>query len=124
MPAMKSYRAWSPDQPFLLPPSPGEWLPEDHIARFVLELVRELDITAIETTIQSKDPRGERPYDPRMMMGLLVYGYCTGVMSSRKLSARLRRCGRSSGSPLPRRRAAPGVLHDLRVPACASGCRA
>ena len=71
----KSYRAWSPDQPFLLPPSPGEWLPEDHIARFVLELVRELDITAIETTIQSKDPRGERPYDPRMMMGLLVYGH-------------------------------------------------
>ena len=131
----KSYRAWYPDQPFLLPPSPGEWLPEDHIARFVLELVRELDITAIETTIQSKDPRGERPYDPRMMMGLLVYGYCTGVMSSRKLSARLRRCGRSSGRrtrtrsggrgiPLPRRRPAPGVLHDLRVPACASGCRA
>lgn len=81
----KSYRAWSPDQPFLMPPSPGEWLPEDHIARFVLELIRELDITAIETTIQSKDPRGERPYDPRMMMGLLVYGYCTGVMSSRKI---------------------------------------
>lgn len=85
MPAMKSYRAWSPDQPFLMPPNPGEWLPEDHIARFVLELVRELDITAIETTIQSKDPRGERPYDPRMMMGLLVYGYCSGVMSSRKI---------------------------------------
>jgi len=81
----KSYRAWSPDQPFLMPPSPGEWLPEDHLARFVLELIRELDITAIETTIQSKDPRGERPYDPWMMMGLLVYGYCTGVMSSRKI---------------------------------------
>jgi transposase len=85
MPGTKSYRAWSPDQPFLMPPNPGEWLSEDHVARFVLELVRELDITAIETTIQSKDPRGERPYDPRMMMGLLVYGYCTGVMSSRKI---------------------------------------
>ena len=58
MPGTKSYRPWSPEQPFLMPPSPGEWLPEDHIARFVLELVRELDITAIETTIQSKDPRG------------------------------------------------------------------
>jgi transposase len=85
MPGTKSYRPWSPDQPFLMPPNPGEWLPEDHLARFVLELIRELDITAIEAPIQSKDPRGERPYDPRMMMGLLVYGYCTGVMSSRKI---------------------------------------
>jgi transposase len=68
-----------------MPPSPGDWLPEDHLARFVLDLVRELDLSAVERPIQSKDPRGERPYDPRMMMALLVYGYCTGVMSSRKI---------------------------------------
>jgi hypothetical protein len=53
-----------------MPPNPGEWKPSDHLARFVLELIRELDITAIEAP--SKDPRGERPYDPRMMMALLV----------------------------------------------------
>jgi transposase len=85
MSGTKSYRSWTPDQPYLMPPNPGDWLPEDHLARFVLELVRELDLSAIERPIQSKDPRGERPYDPRMMMALLVYGYCTGVMSSRRI---------------------------------------
>lgn len=85
MSGTKSYRSWSPDQPYLMPPSPGEWLPEDHLARFVLELVRELDLSAIERPIQGKDPRGERPYDPRMMMALVVYGYCNGVVSSRKI---------------------------------------
>lgn len=85
MSSTKSYRSWAPDQLYLMPPSPCDWLPEDHLARFVLELIEELDLSAIERPIQSKDPRGERPYDPRMMMALLVYGYCTGVMSSRKI---------------------------------------
>lgn len=85
MSGTKSYRPWTPDQPFLMPPNPGDWLPEDHLARFVLELIREIDLSGIERPIQSKDPRGERPYDPRMVMALLVYGYCTGVMSSRKI---------------------------------------
>jgi transposase len=96
---MKSYRAWSPDQPFLMPPNPGEWLPEDHVARFVLELVRELDITAIETTIQSKDPRGERPYDPRMMMGLLVYATARVSCRPARSSGRPTRTWRSATSP-------------------------
>lgn len=62
-----------------------EWLPEGHLAFFVLEVVRELDLDAIERTLQEKDPRGERPYAPRMMTGLILYGYCTGVYSSRRI---------------------------------------
>jgi transposase len=81
----KEYRPWSPEQSFLLPPSPREWLPEGHLAYFVLDVVRELDLGAIEQSIRAKDPRGERPYSPRMMVALLLYGYCVGVFSSRKL---------------------------------------
>ena len=62
-----------------------DWLPEGHLAYFVLELVRELDVSAIEDAIQSKDARGVRPYSPRMMTALLLYSYCTGVFSSRKI---------------------------------------
>src|SRR6187551_581208 len=74
-----------PEQSFLLPPSPREWLPEGHLAYFVLDLVSELDLRAIEDVIHAKDPRGERPYSPRMMTALIVYGYCVGVFSSRKI---------------------------------------
>lgn len=86
MPA-KSYRPWSPYQSDLLPRSPSEWLPENHLAYFVLEVVQELDLSEIERVIQSKDPRGERPYAPRMMVALLLYAYCVGVFSSRKIAA-------------------------------------
>ena len=81
----KQYRPWTPEQTFLLPPSPKEWLPEGHLAYFVLEVVRELDLGAIEGAIQQKDPRGERPYAPKMMTSLLLYAYCAGVFSSRKI---------------------------------------
>ena len=62
-----------------------DWLPEGHLAYFVLEVVRELDLGAIESALQAKAPRGERPYVPRMMTGLILYGYCTGLFSSRKI---------------------------------------
>jgi transposase len=62
-----------------------DWLPEGHLAYFVLEVVRELDLGAIEGAIQGKDPRGERPYAPKMMTSLLLYAYCAGVFSSRKI---------------------------------------
>ena len=81
----KPYRPWAPDQAYLLPPSPAEWLPEGHLAYFVLEVVQELDIGAIEGAIQEKDPRGERPYSPRMMTALILYAYCAGVFSSRRI---------------------------------------
>ncbi len=83
---MKSYRPWSPTQSFLLPPSPLEWLPEGHLAYFVLEVTQTLDLSAIDDAIQAKDGRGERPYAPSMMVALLVYGYCVGVFSSRRLA--------------------------------------
>ena len=83
---MKSYRPWSPTQSFLLPPSPLEWLPEGHLAYFVLDAVQTFDLSVIEDAIQAKDPRGERPYSPAMMVALLVYGYSAGVFSSRRLS--------------------------------------
>lgn len=82
---MKSYRPYAPSQPYLLPPSPAEWLPEDHLAYFILDLLEDLDLNGIERAIQAKDPRGERPYSPRMMTALLLYGYAVGVVSSRKI---------------------------------------
>jgi transposase len=83
---VKSYRPWSPTQSFLLPPSPLEWLPEGHLAYFVLDVAQGLDLAEIEGAIQAKDGRGERPYPPAMMVALLVYGYCVGVFSSRRLA--------------------------------------
>jgi len=83
---MKTCRPWAPLQSYLLPPSPADWLPEGHLAFFVLEVVDQLDLAAIERAISEKDPRGERPYSPRMLLGLLVYGYCVGLYSSRRLA--------------------------------------
>jgi transposase len=82
---VKTYRPFSPEQSFLLPPSPTEWLPEDHLVYFVLDLLADKDLSAFERVVQAKDPRGERPFAPRMMLGLLVYGYSVGIFSSRKL---------------------------------------
>jgi len=81
----KEYRPWNPDQSYLLPPSPRDWLPKNHVAYFILDTVRELDIGVIEDAIQAKDWRGARSYSPRMMLGLLMYAYCNGIYSSRKI---------------------------------------
>lgn len=85
MSILKRYREWNPRQQYLLPPCPLDWLPEDDLARFILDVVEELDLTAIEEAYQAKDPRGTQPYDPRMMTTLLLYAYCVGVVSSRKI---------------------------------------
>lgn len=69
----------------MLPPSPLEWLPEGHLAYFILDLVETLDLGEIERAIQAKDARGTRPYSPAMMLALLVYAYCVGLYSSRKI---------------------------------------
>jgi transposase len=82
---VKSYRSYAPTQTYLMPPSPREWLPPGHLVYFVLGLVEQLELGAIERKVQAKDPRGERPYAPRMMTALLLYGYATGVFSSRRL---------------------------------------
>jgi transposase len=83
---VKRYRPYAPKQSYLLPPSPAEWLPEGHLAFFVLGFVEQLDLSEIEQVLQSKDPRGERPYSPQMLVALLLYGYATGVFSSRRLA--------------------------------------
>jgi len=84
---MKTFRPYMPDQLLLLPASIQEWLPEHHLARFVSEVVDELELAAIEDTYSEE--RGYPPYHPRMMVKLLVYGYCTGTYSSRKLAEKL-----------------------------------
>lgn len=84
---LKSYRPWDPRQSLLLPPSLLDWLPEGDLAYFILDVVGSLDLSAIEDAYQEKDARGTRPYDPRMMTALLLYGYCVGVRSSRKIEA-------------------------------------
>ena len=81
----KSYLPWTQDQPYLLPPSLRDWLPERHLAWFILDVVATLDLSPIAAAIEAKDSRGQRPYHPQMMVALLMYGYCTGVFSSRKL---------------------------------------
>ena len=82
----KTFRRFDPDQQFLLPPSLDEWLPANHLARFIAELVDEhLDLSRILAVFT--EGRDAPPYDPRMMLRVLIYGYCIGVRSSRKLEA-------------------------------------
>ncbi|MCP4084128.1 MAG: IS1182 family transposase [Proteobacteria bacterium] len=81
----KTYREWEPDQQFLLPPSPHDWLSRDHLAYFILDIVARLDLSDIERVIQARDPRGGKPYHPRMMVALLLYSYSVGLVSSRKI---------------------------------------
>ena len=85
MPTAKEYRPYHPHQVFLLPPSPDEWLPEGHLAYFVSDLVDHFDLSAIEATYED-ELRGGPPYHPAMMVKLLLYGYCTGLYSSRRIA--------------------------------------
>ena len=84
----KTYRPYLPEQDLLLPPSLRDWLPEEHLAYFVSDLIDELDLSAIESYYEQEE-RGYPPYHPRMMTKILVYGYCVGVFSSRRLQKRL-----------------------------------
>jgi len=84
----KTYRPYLPEQDFLLPPSLREWLPEGHLAYFVSDLVEQLDLSAITTVYEAED-RGYPPYHPVMMTKVLVYAYCVGVFSSRRIQRRL-----------------------------------
>jgi transposase len=85
----KGYRTYLPEQDLLLPPSLRAWLEEDHLVYFVSDVVDQLDLSAIHA-VYAKEKRGQPPYDPRLMTKLLVFGYCTGVFSSRKIQKRLR----------------------------------
>jgi len=81
------FRPWTTAQLYLLPPALNDWVDDDHLIHFVADVVRSLDISAVEATYLDKDPRGAVPYDPRMLLALLVYSYCRGVTSSRKIES-------------------------------------
>ena len=84
----KTYRPYVPEQDLLLPPSLRDWLPEGHLAFFVSDLVDQLDLSAI-TTVYEDEERGYPPYHPVMLTKVLVYAYCVGVFSSRRIQRRL-----------------------------------
>lgn len=83
----KTYRAYEPDQMFLMPPSLVEWLPKDHMVFFVREILDTMDLSPI-TSAYEQEERGYPPYHPKVMTGILLYGYCQGITSSRKLAIR------------------------------------
>ena len=84
----KTYKTYLPDQDLLLPPSLRDWLPENHLAYCVSDVVDQLDVSAIEAVYEEED-RGQPPYHPRMMTKILLYGYCVGVFSSRRIQKHL-----------------------------------
>jgi len=83
----KTFRPFDRDQILLMPPSLHDWVPEDHLTRFVADVVSTLDLRAIEDTYTEE--RGYPPYDPQMMVAVLLYAYCTGTYSSRRIAAKL-----------------------------------
>ena len=84
----KTFRSYLPEQDLLLPPSLRDWLPENHLAYFVSDVVDQLDLTAIESVYETEE-RGQPPYHPRMMVKILIYAYCVGVFSARRMQRRL-----------------------------------
>ena len=81
---MANFRPIDRATPFLLPPSVEDWLPQDHLARFVVDIVDQLDLSALARQYRGA---GSAAYHPTVMLGLLIYGYATGVYSSRRIEA-------------------------------------
>jgi transposase len=83
----RTFREWTPEQSWLFPPSPQDWLPENHLVYFLMDVSEQLDLSPIIDWYDSEQG-GQPPYHPRMMLVLLLYSYCVGVFSSRKIAAR------------------------------------
>ena len=83
----RTFREWNPDQSWLFPPSPQDWLPDGHLGYFLMDVSEQLDLSPIMKKYDS-EKGGKPPYHPRMMLVLLLYSYCIGVFSSRKIVAR------------------------------------
>ena len=79
---MSRFKPIKRDMNYLFPPSMNDWLPEHHLARFVVEIVEQLDLKAMERAYGNS---GSAPFHPALLLSILVYGYATGVFSSRKL---------------------------------------
>jgi len=84
----KTFRPYDPDQTFLMPVSMKEWLPPNHLSYFISDVVDQLDLTKIMDCYACEE-RGYPPYHPRMMVKVLLYAYCIGVPSSRKIAGKL-----------------------------------
>ncbi len=84
----KTFRRYEPDQALLLPVSLREWLPEDHLAYFIWDVVDQLDLSPVMKRYEGEE-RGYPPYHPRLMVKVLLYAYCVGVPSSRCIQRRL-----------------------------------
>ena len=82
------YRDYYPEQPYLLPPSPREWLPEDHLAYYISDTLEALDLSELHLRYEG-DGRRNRPYHPEMLLKVLIYAYATGVFSSRKIARKI-----------------------------------
>ncbi len=83
-----SYRPYAPDQDLLLQPSLREWLPEGHLSYFISDVIEELDLGAFYQPYEG-DGRRKAPFEPRMMLKVLIYAYATGVFSSRRIARKL-----------------------------------
>ena len=83
----RTFREWNPDQSWLFPPSPQDWLPIRHLVYFLMEVSEILDLSPIMEKYD-REKGGKPPYHPRMMLVLLLYSYCIGVFSSRKIASR------------------------------------
>ena len=84
---MKRFKAYDIHQSYLLPPSPREWLPSDHLAYFIDNVVDQLDLCEVYASYEGS--KGQPPYHPEMMVKVWLYGYCVGIRSSRKLERAL-----------------------------------
>jgi transposase len=82
---MTRFKTCDLNQPYLLPPSLQDWLPESHLARFIAEISEQLDLSAIYATYGRQDGRGAQAYHPQMLTRLLLYAYCVGKPSSRQI---------------------------------------
>ena len=83
-----TFRPCAPDQSLLFPPSPRDWLPEGHLAFFIADTVAALDLQAFYEPYQG-DGRRNQPFDPQMMVTVLLYAYATGTFSSRRIGRKL-----------------------------------
>ena len=84
----KKYRAYAPNQSFILPPDIRDWLPENHLSFFINDTVDTLDLSEIYDHYE-KSERGQPPYNPSMMVKVILYAYCVGKPGSRRIAKAL-----------------------------------
>ena len=121
---MSNFRLIDRDTGFLMPPSVDEWLPQRHLARFVVEVIAGLDLRAMTGSYRGS---GKASYHPQLLLGIIVYGYATGVFSSRKLERATTTLWRSASSrptsiPITTRSLRSGGAFCRRSKGCSCRC--